>query len=134
MEIEVTGKLVAIKPKTSKDYNGKTYYEQPFIVQVDKEYNGSVISQYYTMTAKHEKSLENIAKCQVGQTLKLKVNLVGRKYDDKKTGELKTFLSLEPWYIERVNTAQPHPVNTTQGQPYAGMPQASTAGIDDLPF
>lgn len=71
----------------------------------------------------------------VGQEVKVSINIKGRLYQDKNTGEQKSFNTIQAWRIESAGTAQA-PEDTQAGEHSWAQAEAVTQNgeEDDLPF
>lgn len=120
--MELTGSIKHIGKRTSRDYNGKTYWSQRLLVTTDED------TQYPQVIPMDivERLQDRMDEYAVGQTVKMHYNIRGREYTNKTTNEPDAFLKLEVWKIERIGAA---PTSTP-----APQQQAQTGSVDDLPF
>lgn len=118
MNLDGQGVLKYISPLLNKET--KYPKKQVRVAHTEGEY-----TNVYTFDVQG-KTLEILDNFGIGQEIKFSVNVRGREYEDKKTGETKSFNSLTMWKIEAVAESK--------------KPQAKKAVVaqedddDDLPF
>ena len=111
--MEIIGKLLKIEEIQTLQYNDKEFKKRVIIVETDEKY-----PQKLSIEFSGDKTVI-FGGFKVGDAVKVGINLRGREYKDKKTGELKYFNSIAGWRIDKVE---------------AEAPAASPNAQDDLPF
>lgn len=133
MNIEITGIIESIKETEITTYQDKTYYKRKFIVtETSEQFNQSYLLE---VSANQCDSLDNF---RTGDMVTCKVNIRGKVYLDRVTGEKKCFNTLSVWNMWGSGTQQP------SAQPQQEYRATNTGGSthftpapnqpDDLPF
>lgn len=121
--IELTGivhAIGAVQNVTDK------FSKRELILHIDRN---DTHSQHIPIQAS-QNNIDKLSGIREGDEIRVACNLRGRLYHDKKTGEEKTFMSLDMWKVEKLNSNP----NTSD---YSQIPQASQPTqqhFDDVPF
>jgi hypothetical protein len=108
----------------------ETFRKRSFILQTAGQY-----PQYISIEFVKDKC-ELLDKYSVGQEVTVEINLNGRLYNDKKTGEEKSFNTIQAWKINAVEGSEA-PEDTVAGTQNWETAEADSQGSeeeDSLPF
>ncbi len=115
MAIEITGRLHTlfdVKHVTDK------FSKREFVIEtLDEKYPQTLLLQAAG------KKISILDGYKVGDEIKVSINLNGREYKDKKTGEPRFFNSIDAWRIEKLSESK-------ASEP----PPAEDIPSDDIPF
>ena len=113
--MEVQGKLLKIDDIQTIKYNDKEFKKRNIVVETDEKY-----PQKLSIEFSGDKTVI-FGGFKVGDDVNVGINLRGREYKDKKSGELRYFNSIAGWRIEKADAN-------------AKVAQAKEEDPDDLPF
>ncbi len=114
MAIEITGRLHTLfESKKISDRMEK----REFVVETDDKY-----PQVLLIEAVNDK-ITQLNGMRVGDEIKVSINLRGREWKDKKTGEPRFYNSIDAWRIEKLSESK-------ASEP----PPAEDIPSDDIPF
>lgn len=123
MEIQGFVKKVGVETHVTDKYK-----KREIVIHVANEQNPQY-DDYISVQFSQDKC-SKLDPFTVGDEVKVHVNVRGKEYTDKASGELKYFNSLEGWKIELLTPVQKQTTATPTPPPV----QQQDAGGDDLPF
>lgn len=123
--MQLQGTLTRIGTRTSKEYNGQTYWQQRILVEIPG-YQDRVNTIPLDVSAKLQ---DNMDQYQEGMKVTAHYDYKGTGYTNKNTGEPDAFLSLQCWRLDKDASAQPQSNNNAAVD--TSLPLADT---ENLPF
>lgn len=130
MNIEITGILESVKETEINEHQGTTYYKRKFIITETNEQ----FPQSYLLEVSSN-LCDGLDNFRTGDLLTCKVNIKGRIYFDKVTGEKKCFNTLSCWNLWAAGSQTQQKQSPTPQQPQQNTFQGNNNDADDsLPF
>lgn len=126
-KITITGTIRRVNAAVTRSTEKGDFTSQSIVVNIDED-------SKYPQAIQVELS-KKLIEGAIGETLpeglavEIDVNLTGRDYPDRNTGELKNFTTLQAWNIRR-QQGQPDPSPYVQQE----LPGMEIPAQDDLPF
>ena len=112
--MEVTGKIKVIGQTATFGTSG--FKKRELVVTTDEQYPQSILIEFV------QDKCSALDKYQVGQNVKVGINLRGREWTNPK-GEVKYFNSIQGWRIDKVDGAPaPEPLKTFSEQETSDLP------------
>tara|TARA_B100001109_G_scaffold254043_1_gene252896 strand:- start:312 stop:689 length:378 start_codon:yes stop_codon:yes gene_type:complete len=107
-----------------------TFKKRELVITTDEQYPQSLSIEFV------QDKTDLLSKFEVGQNVKVSINLRGREWENPQTKEIKYFNSIQGWRIELLENS-----NTTDDlppldnlSPFEPASETNDEDLDDLPF
>tara|TARA_B100000902_G_C27264949_1_gene892970 strand:+ start:71 stop:448 length:378 start_codon:yes stop_codon:yes gene_type:complete len=107
-----------------------TFKKRELVITTDEQYPQSLSIEFV------QDKTDLLSKFEVGQNVKVSINLRGREWENPQTKEIKYFNSIQGWRIELLENS-----NTTEDlppldnlSPFEPASETNDEDLDDLPF
>ena len=107
-----------------------TFKKRELVVTTDEQYPQTLSIEFV------QEKTDLLSKFEVGQNVKVSINLRGREWENPQTKEIKYFNSIQGWRIELLENS-----NTTDDlppldnlSPFEPASETNDEDLDDLPF
>ena len=95
----------------------QSFRKRELVVTTEEQYPQHILIEF------HQDKCDVLNSYQVGQQATISVNLRGKEYQDKQTGQTKYFNTIQGWKINAVGQPQPAYGQPMQQQGYGQQPQ-----------
>ena len=107
-----------------------TFKKRELVITTDEQYPQSLSIEFV------QDKTDLLSKFEIGQNVKVSINLRGREWENPQTKEIKYFNSIQGWRIELLENS-----NTTEDlppldnlSPFEPASETNDEDLDDLPF
>ena len=125
MEVQVSIKVIGEVQEISA-----TFKKRELVVSTDEQYPQTLSIEFI------QDKTELLNKFEIGQNVKVGINLRGREWENPQTKEIKYFNSIQGWRIELLeNSNSNDDLHTLDNlSPFEPASETNDEDLDDLPF
>ena len=118
--MNISGKIKLIGE--TKEYGTNGFRKRELVVTTQEQYPQNILVEFV------QDRCEILNSYQVGELVKIDINIRGREWTNPKDGQVRFFNSLDAWKVEPLGSAGSSPASADNAETFVAE------GDDDLPF